>query len=624
MFSNFNRYWMVLVLCAIPPFISAQENGLGLPFAPSEVQFQSLEGFNLAIETIATDIGPLADADLTGFSCYQIFITTNSSTDQVSAVFGNADSPMSLLTTGQFFQSFPLGDITSQGVLEAAWPLYPSNAYDSYVTIGIDGPADLSSGEGAIQLLQSSSDPWQNVFEPGGGLPGNGFALTDAVGGSWFTLPSQTNGIAGSDQRVLLAQLTTDGILHGNMQVQLFLNGDNLNGAIYLDLALPVPGCTDPMACNYLELATEDDGSCASVDACGICGGAGEVLDCGCTDIPEGDCDCDGNQLDALGVCGGNCAADLDADGICDDVDDCIGQPDACGICNGPGAIFDCGCDNIPSGDCDCEGNQLDALEVCGGDCAADLDTDGICDDVDDCIGEPDACGICNGPGAIFDCGCDNIPSGDCDCEGNQLDALGVCGGDCAADLDADGICDDVDDCVGEPDACGVCNGPGTIYDCGCTDIPDQDCDCNGNQLDALGVCGGDCAADLDADGICDTDEVPGCTDEAASNFNPEATDDDGTCLFSGCTDPEADNFSPLAGDDDGSCAYTCVGIRGCTYPDATNFTEDAICDDGSCTFLSGPPDENCPFDMDGNGIIGSADLIVFLSYYQLPCSNGE
>ena len=38
----------------------------------------------------------------------------------------------------------------------------------------------------------------------------------------------------------------------------------------------------------------------------------------------------------------------------------------------------------------------------------------------------------------------------DCDCDGNQLDALGVCGGDCAEDADADGICDDVDPCVGE------------------------------------------------------------------------------------------------------------------------------------------------------------------------------
>ena len=126
---------------------------------------------------------------------------------------------------------------------------------------------------------------------------------------------------------------------------------------------------------------------------------------------------------------------------------------------------------------------------MCGGDCAADADADGICDDVDDCVGAYDACGVCNGPGEIYECGCSDIPEGDCDCNGNQLDALGVCGGDCAADADADGICDDVDDCVGEYDACGVCNGPGEIYECGCSDIPEGDCDCNGNQLDALGVC---------------------------------------------------------------------------------------------------------------------------------------
>ena len=119
--------------------------------------------------------------------------------------------------------------------------------------------------------------------------------------------------------------------------------------------------------------------------------------ECGCSDIPEGDCDCDGNQLDALGVCGGDCAADADADGICDDVDDCVGELDECGICNGPGAIYECGCSDIPEGDYDCDGNQLDALGVCGGDCAADEDADGICDDIDDCVGELDECGICNG-----------------------------------------------------------------------------------------------------------------------------------------------------------------------------------------------------------------------------------
>ena len=294
--------------------------------------------------------------------------------------------------------------------------------------------------------------------------------------------------------------------------------------------------------------------------------------------------DCDGNQLDALGVCGGDCAADADADDICDDVDDCIGELDACGICNGPGAIYDCGCSDIPEGTATVtetnsthwacvvataplralvptasattrmtasassmlaasatgwarftnadvltsrrvtrlRRNQLDALGVCGGDCDADADADGICDDEDDCIGELDACGICNGPGDIYDCGCSDIPEGDCDCDGNQLDAIGDCGGDCVADNDADGICDNIDDCIGEFDICGVCNGPGAIYDCGCSDIPAEDCDCDGNQLDAIGECGGDCAADADADGICDdVDDCVGELDAAASAAVP-------------------------------------------------------------------------------------------------------
>ena len=49
------------------------------------------------------------------------------------------------------------------------------------------------------------------------------------------------------------------------------------------------------------------------LDECGICGGQG---------IPEGECDCDGNVLDALNICGGTCEADVDEDGICDEVDD--------------------------------------------------------------------------------------------------------------------------------------------------------------------------------------------------------------------------------------------------------------------------------------------------------------
>ena len=95
-------------------------------------------------------------------------------------------------------------------------------------------------------------------------------------------------------------------------------------------------------------------------------------------------------------------------------------------------------------------------------------------------MGTLDACGICNGPGDIYDVVVRTSSAGDCDCGGNQLDALGVCGGACTADADGDGICDDMDTCVGALDACGICNGPGEIYECGCNDIPAGDCNCNG------------------------------------------------------------------------------------------------------------------------------------------------
>ena len=69
-------------------------------------------------------------------------------------------------------------------------------------------------------------------------------------------------------------------------------------------------------------------------------------------------------------------------------------------------------------------------------------------------VGEFDEC-ACTCLGAIYDCGCEDIIEGDCDCDGNQLDALGV-RRSCDADVDSDGICDDEDPCVGEltPVAC--------------------------------------------------------------------------------------------------------------------------------------------------------------------------
>lgn len=160
-------------------------------------------------------------------------------------------------------------------------------------------------------------------------------------------------------------------------------------------------GCTDQMACNYNPDANFDDGTCNYPDECGICDGdntgPGAIYDCGCDPLPfPNACDCDGNEPIDLFQCDCEGTPDLDQDGICDEDDDCVGYVDECGVCNGPGAIYDCGCFDIPEGDCDCLGNVLDVCGICGG-TGTDIDGDGICDDEDPCVGVYDECGVCNG-----------------------------------------------------------------------------------------------------------------------------------------------------------------------------------------------------------------------------------
>jgi hypothetical protein len=387
----------------------------------------------LFVETVAVH----TDGNLAGMSTYRVYFQAEGPADFVTSVYGNQALPLSVTTTTSFYQD-ALGGPSSQPQNPLLFPSFPDLIYDSYVTIGLTESANGAAGETAPSLIASPNQDWITAFDPGGGAPGGDIIINDEVGGIWYIFNGDANGFPNADNRVLLAQLTTDGDLGGTLNVQYFPAGGD---AVEVTLSIE----------NACQSAPED---CTYPDACGICDGPGEIYDCGCFDIPAGDCDCNGNQADALGVCGGSCTADVDGDGVCDDVDDCVGDLDACGVCNGPGAIYDCGCNDSRAGECDCNGGQLDAVDVCGGDCTSDVDGDGICDtdetagctdntacnfnpsatDDDGSCAQLDVCGVCGGPGDIYDCGCADIPAGDCDCNGGQLDALDVCGGSCTAD----------------------------------------------------------------------------------------------------------------------------------------------------------------------------------------------
>jgi hypothetical protein len=79
--------------------------------------------------------------------------------------------------------------------------------------------------------------------------------------------------------------------------------------------------------------------------------------------------------------------------------------------------------------------------------------------------------------------------------------------------------------------------------------------------------------------------EVLGCTDEAAFNYDPQATSNDGSCteVVLGCIDADATNYDPFANTNDDSCVYT---VLGCTNMAYVEYNAEANEDDGSCETL--------------------------------------
>jgi hypothetical protein len=309
----------------------------------------------------------------------------------------------------------------------------------------------------------------------------------------------------------------------------------------------------DYSACNFHALATIAS-SCVYPVGCESCSG----------------------ETDGTGTTVEN---DADSDGVCDDdeIAGCL-DPYACNVnfqaTESAPCIYADGICETCSGATDGTGTVVDN----------DADNDTVCDS-DEIAGCQDAT-ACNYNASATDAATCSYATGACDvCGGNATDGTGYV---IDNDADNDGVCD-ADEIAGCQNAA-ACNYDASATDGGVTCLFATGCDvCGGNATDGTGT-----VVDLDADndGVCDADEIAGCQDATACNYNASATDGGVTCIFAtGCeTCSGATNGTGTVIDNDADDDDVCDAdeIAGCQDNTACNYNASATDGGVTCIYATG------------------------------------
>lgn len=376
-------------------------------------------------------------------------------------------------------------------------------------------------------------------------------------------------------------------------------------------------GCTDASACNYDEDADADDGTCEFTSC------AGCAIEGFCNYDPNVTIH-DGSLCDYLSCCGDPAATNYDpailpqltfgctygmSAGMaflevctlpfaCNYLEDAPCNFDSCAGCTDAAACnYDANA-TLSTSTCQYPLDLYGSEELdCDGNCLNDSDADGTCDG-NEVLG-------CNNEGACNYSADATENDGSC-----EFDSCSGCTDDVACNYDAaallnDGSCDYLA-CVGCTDAA-ACN-----FD----PLATLNSDCS-YPVDVYGSssvdCDGNCINDSDGDGVCDEDEVPGCTNASACNYDVNATENNSSCEFTSCTgclDQTACNYDASATNSDNSCEYE--SCAGCMDPTACNYDVSASLE-GACDY----PDEAyldcdgvCLNDADGDGVCDEVEVV--------------
>ncbi len=195
----------------------------------------------LSIFAVGSLIATTAMADYTGLTydpvdngdgtwTARIFANFDAETDELDAVFGDADNLLSVHADNGFYQN-AFGGATSADINPALYDAFPSLRNDSWVTIGLEDNVGNN-------MLNIGID-WDDFENNGGDIVSDN--------GTWFATPDDAQVLAGADLRVMVGQFTMYGLdshVSGVLNIQGKAGDFETFQArdLAFDFALPAPG----------------------------------------------------------------------------------------------------------------------------------------------------------------------------------------------------------------------------------------------------------------------------------------------------------------------------------------------------------------------------------------------